>query len=175
MAQVYGRNSVSKNNPLVENTQDKYRKRFRDTPIHLPTYAPLGSLTDGICLNTFRDGHIMTSWSNTFHIWMFGKYCSASFPLSRTAPASFGEVLLLYCMWFWQDKEVVCCFSPSGFDCFPLIFDFPLQARIWAASSPRCWSEVCWPSLSNQGIWWLFMALQGLKATFVFPSPSISP
>lgn len=47
MAQAYGRNGMSKNNHLVENTQDKDQKGFRGGPVHLPIYAPMASLTDG--------------------------------------------------------------------------------------------------------------------------------
>lgn len=72
MAQVYGRNNMSKNNPLVENTQDKNRKRFRDTPIHLPTYAPLGSLTDGKPVSVWTPSGMAISWPHEATHFIFG-------------------------------------------------------------------------------------------------------
>lgn len=162
---------MSKNNHLVKNTQDKNRKMFKDTPIHLPTYAPLGSLTDGKPVSVWAPSGMAISWPHEATQFISG--CLANtvqhpflFPEQHQLPL--GEVLLLYSMWFWQDKGVVCSFSPSG-------FDFPSQARIWAACSPRRWSEVLLTLPVKSGhLMTFFMALQGLKAAFVFPSPSIS-
>lgn len=41
---AYGRKDVCKNNNLVENTQVKNRKGFRDSPVHLPNNSTMPSL-----------------------------------------------------------------------------------------------------------------------------------